>query len=496
VDPASAWKPWEPTDKDPWGLKWAGHLYRRAGFGATAAELRDAVAKGHEATLRRLLEGDADAEQRYRFLTVMGDQVLRKGGGNEAYELRAWWLYAMMHSPQPLREKMTLFWHNHFATSIAKVQKASLMYGQNKLLRGHALGKFRPFLLEMSRDPAMIVWLDNNNNVKGKPNENYAREIMELFSLGVGNYSEKDVREAARAFTGWHTTVGGDAYEFIARLHDDDPKTVLGQTGNWNGDDVVRILLDQPQAARFLVRKLYRFLVSETQEAPDALLEPLAESFRKSDYDIGALVGTMLRSRHFFSGYAFRQRLKSPVELVLGAARAVAHPTEEQDSVRLPPGPMLSWLETMGQALFAPPNVKGWPGGRSWLNTSTVLARNNFCQRVAFGRVTEENYEQPFYNPGVPPPDPNVTPPQSEREGPEPEAAYDPADLVRQAKAADPAKAVDLLVDLFLPGGISAAAHKKVVAFVAEGKPQGKAFNRRVREAAHTLMAMPEYQLA
>src|SRR5262249_46950317 len=160
--------------------------------------------------------------------------------------------------------KMTLFWHNHFATSITKVGRPTLMYAQNKVLRRHALGHFRPFLLEISRDPAMIVWLDNNSNVAGKPNENYAREVMELFSLGVGNYSKEDVKEAARAFTGWHTNANGDRYEFNAKAHDDGPKTLLGKAGKWNGDDVVRILLDQPQAARFLVRKLYRYFISET----------------------------------------------------------------------------------------------------------------------------------------------------------------------------------------------------------------------------------------
>ena len=194
------------------------------------------------------------------------------------------------------------------------------MFEQNQLLRQHALGKFGRSCSTMSKDPAMLVWLDSNSNVKGKPNENYAREVMELFSLGVGHYTEKDIREAARAFTGWHTD--GDDFEFNADVHDDGAKTVLGQTGNWNGDDVVRIVLEQPAAPRFLVRKLYRFFVSETHEPPDALLEPLAEAFRKSDYDIAGLVRTMLSSRHFFSDYAFRQRIKSPVEFVLGAVPA------------------------------------------------------------------------------------------------------------------------------------------------------------------------------
>ena len=205
----------------------------------------------------------------------------------------------MLHGGHPLREKLTLFWHNHFATSLAKVQDPALMFRQNCLLREHALGRFGPLLQAISRDAAMLVWLDSNSNVKGKPNENYARELMELFSLGVGHYTEKDIREAARAFTGWRTD--GEGFAFDARLHDGGPKTVLGQTGAWDGGDVVRIVLEQPAAARFLVRKLYHFFVSEKAVPPDALLEPLCESFRKSDYDIAALVRTILASRHFYS---------------------------------------------------------------------------------------------------------------------------------------------------------------------------------------------------
>ena len=245
-------------------------------------------------------------------------------------QLRGWWLYCMLHGGHPLREKMTLFWHNHFATSLAKVQNPALMFGQNCLLREHALGQFGPLLQAISRDAAMMVWLDSNSNIKGKPNENFARELMEFFSLGVGHYTEADVREAARSFTGWRTDGAGFALD--AQLHDCGLKTVLGQTGAWDGNDVVRIVLEQPAAAQFLVRKLYHFLISENAVPPDSLLEPLCESFRKSDYDIAALVKTMLASRHFYSNHAFRQRVKGPVEYVLGAAHAVYRRYDEQET--------------------------------------------------------------------------------------------------------------------------------------------------------------------
>jgi hypothetical protein len=501
VDPTNAWQPWEPGPGDPFNLKWAGHLFRRAGFGATPGELRAAVETGLEATLARLFEGGGAAEARLRLLESVGDRMI---GDDQPDELRAWWCYSMVHTAQPLREKLTLFWHNHFATSITKVEKPTSMFAQNKLLRRNALGKFRPFLLDISRDPAMIVWLDNNSNVKGKPNENYAREVMELFSLGVGHYTETDVREAARAFTGWHTSDNGSTYEFKPTLHDDGPKTLLGRTGNWNGDDVVRILLDQPQAATFLVGKLYRYFIGETHEPPPALLQPLAESYRKSDYDTAALMRLILRSRHFYSEHAYRQRVKSPAEFVLGATRAVVHGTEEQDTVRLPPAPLATRMAAMGQDLFAPPNVKGWPHGRAWLNTATLLERNNFARQVAFGVVADAAGGEPgspSFAPTLGQERPGTTAVQVLAEPkpaaePQPKAVYDPADLLRRAKLTEPGPVVDYLLDLFLQGDAPAGARAKLVAFFGEGMPNGQWLNRRIREIAHIIMCMPEYQLA
>ncbi len=386
LDPVREWQPWQPDERNRWDRKWAGHLYRRAAFGASLDEMRAAEQRGPRATLDLLFQGDPGADELLPALLTAGQFTAE---ANEPAQLRGWWLYCMLHSGHPLREKLTLFWHNHFATSIAKVNSTREMFEQNKLLREHALGKFGPFLLAMSKDAAMLHWLDSNSNIKGKPNENYAREVMELFSLGVGHYTEKDIRQAARAFTGWHTDSDGFGFEFNAKLHDDSVKTVLGQTGNWNGDDVLRIILNQPAAARFLVRKLYRFYVSETNEPSDSFLEPLAESFRKSDYDISALVRTMLSSRHFFSDYAFRQRIKSPVEFVLGAVRAVYrdYDPKDKDHQPLTQQDLVRQIDSMGQLLFAPPNVKGWRGAKAWLNTSTVLSRDNFAQSLATGTL-------------------------------------------------------------------------------------------------------------
>ncbi|HEV3118113.1 MAG TPA: DUF1800 domain-containing protein [Gemmataceae bacterium] len=454
IDPAAAWQVWEPSQTDPWNLKWAAHLYRRAAFGASWMQLQEAVKNGVAATLTRLLAGQPGADDRERLVERAGTAIASK---DDADELRGWWIYLFLQSLHPLREKLTLFWHNHFATSIAKVNRTDLMFRQNCLLRRHALGKFQPFLLDISRDPAMLIWLDSNTNVKGAANENYARELMELFTLGVGHYTENDVREAARAFTGWRTD--GDEFEFAADLHDDADKTFLARRGRWNGDDVIRIILARPDAARFVVRRLYHLLISESENPPDALLEPLAQSFRQSDYDISLLLKSMLSSRLFFSAHAYRKRIKSPVEFMLGILQGWSG---------VPPSALVSKLEAMGQSLFAPPNVKGWPGGKAWLNTATILARNTLARELANNEAPQADGKKDHLGDS----------------------------LLRNEKVTEPARAANLLIDLHLQGDIGKEARVKLTAFLAEGKPKGDAFYARVREAVAVIWTMPEYQLA
>jgi hypothetical protein len=492
VDPVRAWQPWQPDDNQPWSLRWAGHLYRRAGFGGNLAELRRAVKDGPHPTIDRLLAGDPEAKSYESLLNDTGASIAK---GEDEAGLRGWWLYAMLNSGHPLRERMTLFWHNHFATSIAKVRGTEAMYAQNQTLRRHALGNFRSMLADVSRDPAMLVWLDSNRNVKGQANENYAREVMELFTLGTGRYTESDIREAARAFTGWHTD--GEKFTFAPRFHDDRQKKFLGQAGNWDGTDIQRIILSQPSAALFLVRKLYACLIAESPSPPDSLLEPLAERFWQSDYDIGDLVGTMLRSGHFFSEYAYRRRIKSPVEHVLGVVRAV--------KPNAAPRELVQPLEAMGQSLFAPPNVKGWPGGRAWLNSATVLARQNFAQAMTAGPtpppIGRPGSEAP---PGTPP---SPAPPPSAGQivfvGPELPPAPPPTPLssdgivgiVEQEKISEPAAVVRLLADLLVQGDVTEETRKRLAAFFADGKPEKAVWQQRVRETTHALLTLPEYTL-
>jgi uncharacterized protein (DUF1800 family) len=492
LDPTQAWEPWQPK-KGEWNTKWAAHLYRRAGFGASKTEIQLSVENGHEKTLDLLLNGQPIAKSLTPFLENEGIKIAKAynpnqfafNGEPQPNDLRAWWLYCMLFSGHPLREKMTLFWHNHFATSINKVKYAQPMVRQNHLLRKHALGKFGPFLLEMSQDPAMLNYLDSNSNIKGRPNENYAREVMELFSLGVGNYTEKDIQEAARAFTGWHTD--GEKFTFNDKLHDEGEKTVLGQKGNWNGDDIVGILLKQPVAARFLVRKLYRDFISEAEVPSDSLIEPLADRFRKSDYDIALLMRTMLSCRLFYSQHAFRQRIKSPIEYVLGAAKSVARES-------IPPNRLVDTIDRMGQMLFAPPNVKGWPGSKAWLNTATLLVRQNFAHDVATGRLWGGGAFDEFAVP--PPPEAPGAPAAPVPEEPPPEQNFDPARLIHEAKATTPEAIVKVLLDAFLPGDVAEAKEKELVAYTSAGNPTGAKLDRRARETARAIIAMPEYQLA
>lgn len=363
IDPAWAWNPYDAVET-PWTRELAAHLFRRAGFGASWSQLEQATADGCPLTVERLLAGEAGSQE---FYDGANRSVAALLASDNVANLAAWWLHAMLHSPHPLQEKMTLFWHGHFATSAAKVTDARMMFAQHALLRKHALGHFAPLLDETSKDPAMLVWLDSTTNHKMHPNENFAREVMELFCLGRGHYSEHDIKEAARAFTGWE--LRQETFRFNRYQHDEGEKHVLGHAGAWTGDDILKILLEEPATAQFLVRKLFRYLVSETEEPTDALLEPLAAGFRQHDYDIRWLLKTILSSKLFYSPLAVRQRIKSPVEFAIGLLRAIESPVNAYA--------LADDLRELGQAVFYPPNVKGWDGGAAWINSATLVGRAN-----------------------------------------------------------------------------------------------------------------------
>jgi uncharacterized protein (DUF1800 family) len=340
----------------------AAHLLRRAGFGGSAADVVRLASLGMNGAVDSLLHTTApDAD----FPPYPPSEILYDPKkARQATQL--WWLDRMLRTNRPLAEKMTLFWHGHFATAVGKVQP-HYMAAQINLFRQLALGRFPTLLSAVTRDPAMLIWLDNRANAKAHPNENYAREVMELFALGLGNYTEDDVKEAARAFTGWTLDKNQQA-AFVPARHDDGIKTVLGTSGRFDADDVVSIVVSQPVHQRFLARKLLQFFVYSDPEP--ALIEGVARTYAISGYDVAKTLGTILRSSVFFSPRAYRAIPKSPIELAIGTLRYIGART-------VPPN-LVYQLARMGQEPLNPPSVKGWDGGPAWINTSTMLARFNF----------------------------------------------------------------------------------------------------------------------
>ncbi len=288
--------------------------------------------------------------------------------------LRAWWVQEMLATPSPLTERMTLFWHNHFVSSQQKVRIARLMYGQNAMLRANALGNFGTLLHAAAKDPAMLIYLDSAQNRKGQPNENFAREVMELFTAGEGKYTETDIKEAARAFTGWSVNRETGEYLFRPGAHDYGYKTVLGKSGQFDGDAVLDILLAQPATAEFITAKLWREFVSPDPDPRE--VKRIAQAFRSSSYDIRTALRGVLLSDAFWARDNRGTLVKSPIEFVVGSLRQLEIP---------PPNglPFAVLAAGMGQNLFSPPNVKGWPGGNAWIDANTLLARKQFVDRLA-----------------------------------------------------------------------------------------------------------------
>ncbi|RSK37146.1 DUF1800 domain-containing protein [Hymenobacter metallilatus] len=278
------------------------------------------------------------------------------------YAMNTGWLKQMATSPAQLREKLTLFWHGHFACQVRRPDAALHL---NNTIRQLALGKFGELLLAVSKEPAMLQFLNNQQNRKQHPNENFAREVMELFTLGRGHYSETDVKEAARAFTGWGYDAQG-AFVFRERQHDDGPKTFLGRTGNFGGEDVLKIILEQPACAEFITTKLYRFFVNDVPNP--AHIGPLARAFFQSGYDVRYLLERMFSADWFYEPANVGTRIKSPVELLAGIKRTLGLQLVDDR-------PLIVFQKALGQTLFQPPNVAGWPGGRNWIDSSSLLYR-------------------------------------------------------------------------------------------------------------------------
>ena len=366
------------------------HLMRRAGFGATRDELEKFVAKGYEAVVEELLDpGDPQ--------TIPEDIIRRYH--SEQHELRsptsagATWIYRMVTTSCPLEERISLFWHGLFATGYAKLNQARTLLDQIEMFRRNGLGSFRTMLVELSKDPAMIIWLDNNDNHKGAINENYGRELLELFSMGVGNYSEQDIKECARAFTGW--TLGNAEYMAVRAFkdsiwpygriawhyayrdydHDDGEKTFLGETGRFNGEDIIDIICKQQATARFISTRVFQFFAAdEVDEEGEQVIESMMKSYFDSGYEIRSTLRTLFNSVYFKSDRARFARVKGPIELIIGAIRQAGSyrtPTVEAYQVA-------NLGRFMGQGLLMPPTVEGWHEGPEWIDSGSLMERVNF----------------------------------------------------------------------------------------------------------------------
>jgi len=405
-----------------WNREHAAHLLERAGFGGTPAEIDELARMGPRAAVARLVHwqhvepvplrvfphseifpddsfrppGDGDFAGIVVRAAILGNglgvDVERDFGGPwlqpifdrfftllfanafETSRLSTWVGERMLRTNRPLEEKLALFWHGHFATETEKVRDYRKMLAQWTLFREKGNGPFRELLLGIAQDPAMLIYLDGETNVRGHPNENFAREVMELFTLGPGHYTERDIREAARAFSGWG--LDGNTFDSSWWRHDRGRKTLLGKSGRLDGADVVDALLEQPAAASFLAGKLYRYFVRE--DAPPELIETLARGYRESGYDTAALLERIFLSRDFYSEATRGAHVKGPVELVVSTYRKLG--------LREMPGAPVFAVTTkdLGQGLFAPPNVAGWKGGRTWINPSTLMGRQNFARHVLF----------------------------------------------------------------------------------------------------------------
>lgn len=375
------------------------HLLRRFGLGASEAELDYYGEGGHKKAIDRLLDFEKVEEGfdiPIEAFAVNQNFVNLRG-------LQMWWALRLVGTRRPLQEKLTLFWHDHFATSAAKVDVAPAMHAQNEVLRQHCAGRFQTLLTEASKDPAMLYWLDNQFNVKGKPNENFAREVMELFTLGIGHYTEEDIQEAARAFTGWTFGVGPRGQRaqkpfrrarFVFRQadHDDGEKAILGSKGKFDGDDVLGLLCGQPRTAAYISLKMWEWFAYPKPEP--AIVDRIAKRFRESGLEIKVLVRAIMESPEFYSSKAERAIVKSPVDFCvstyrqLGIGERLVGTFKEniEDPQRLraigPVNAVMTSTKAMGMELFFPPDVDGWPHGADWISSATMVERIKWADRL------------------------------------------------------------------------------------------------------------------
>ena len=392
----------KPLSSDQWNFAAAAHLLNRAGFGGSPADIQKLCDLGPDKAVSYLLDyeyihdpttdpnwaqpnpeeilqfrnaiRDATTPEQKKQLQQEQQQLIQR----RMQELRGWWLQRMARGPRPFQEKMVLFWHGHFATSVEKVRNPYYMWRQNELFRRLATGNWQQLLTDAGQDPAMLVWLDQAQSRKDHPNENFAREVMELFALGEGHYTEHDIGEAARALTGWSLEPQEQKYIYRPFIHDNGDKTIFGQTGNFDGDDFIAMIIAQPQSAKFITAKIWNYFAG-SEPSPE-LSKALAANFRANGNNFKPFLRVMFRSEEFYAPDIVRNQVKSPVQWLVNSVRVL-----ECD---LPPT-LVSWgmLRQLGQDICAPPNVKGWDGGITWITTNSLLTRYNDAQALVEGQL-------------------------------------------------------------------------------------------------------------
>lgn len=499
-----------------WNRDRAAHLLRRAGFGGTPEEIDRLTRLGCDAAVNQLVDyyitpqlhsdfnaiESPDVEMMRERMSELDKQQRRAAFQRierlrrlQIHDFRAWWLERMIKTNRPFEEKMTLFWHGLFTTGAREVRTSTWLIRQNAFLRAQALGRYRDLLIGISQDPAMLVYLDNASNRKDHPNENYARELLELFTLGEGNYTEHDITEAARALTGW--TIDTNGFRVRRAWHDDGVKTIFGKSGNFDGEALIDLIVQRPEASQHLARKLLVFFL--TQDPDRKLVNALAAELRRTDYDLRTTMKTLFKSEAFYAEkYRFEQ-IKSPVELVVGTARLLENSVTDFDKA-------LRDLREMGQELYQPPNVKGWDGGRKWINTATLFARYNFASalvrggskrtgnRIEAGRMRREaivldvvaNIEM---YPGLSIPDRAIDPENQE--------PFDPLPLLEQHELSTADQVVDHLIARLLQRPIDDERRASLLELLGgpdrDFKP--KRDRKRVIAVVNVILNMPEYQL-
>ncbi len=444
------------------------HLLRRAGFGAGSAELDRYEAMGFDAAVDAVLNFepwpdaypiDPAIEEAFKEDPREGRRLARE----VVRELPGWWVSRMLSTPSFLEEKMTLFWHGHFTSQARVVQDGRLMVAQNRMLRRNALGSFERLALDASRDAAMLIYLDGTHSNADAPNENYARELMELFTIGIGNYTEDDVKASARALTGWKVQRESGTVIYRPGRHDNGVKTFLGQTGSFQLEDIVRIVVSHPATGENLSEELVKFFVRP--DPPADLVRRLATVYYDSDYSIRAMMQHLLRSAEFSSEAAYRATVKSPIELIVGGLRTLGVTEADPQITRL--------LVSLGQALFSPPSVKGWDGNRDWIGASTLLARFNAGLQIQ--RRDVGSAETVLATSG----------------GSNPLASHLESDWPPPASV-DPETAVGQVLDRVLDGEASAGTRSALRDYADKMRDSSPALLRGLLRLA---MTAPEYQL-